>query len=242
MSIKYKIAQFVERMIHPNRYTSEAYVNYLRRNGAKIGKNTFFFAPKSTVIDDRRLTYIKIGQNCAITSGVQILCHDYSWSVLRASHDVILPDPGRPVVVGDNVFIGWNSIIMPGTTIGSNVIIGAHSVVTKDVPDNVVCAGNPAKVIMTLDEYYNKKYENRVRDAVQRANHIYSTTGKDPTIEQMGWFGVLYLDRDSNNEAFLRTLPFRNNDIEQVLQTFRNTDKVFDTFEDFLQEARKCRE
>ena len=56
----------------------------------------------------------------------------------------------EPVTIGDSVWIGGNAVILPGVTIGSNVVIGAGSVVTHDVPDNVVVAGNPAKIIKTL--------------------------------------------------------------------------------------------
>ena len=62
----------------------------------------------------------------------------------------------KPIVVGDNVYIGTNSIILPGVTIGSNVVIGAGSVVSKDIPDGVVVAGAPARVIKTTDEYFKK--------------------------------------------------------------------------------------
>lgn len=64
------------------------------------------------------------------------------------------------VVVGDYVYIGNNASIMPGVTIGNNVLIAACSVVTKSVPDNVVVGGNPAKIICTIDEYIerNLKY------------------------------------------------------------------------------------
>lgn len=56
----------------------------------------------------------------------------------------------EPVIIGDNVWIGGDATILPGVTIGDNVVIGAGSVVTKDIPSNVVIAGNPAKIIKTL--------------------------------------------------------------------------------------------
>lgn len=62
------------------------------------------------------------------------------------------------ISIGDNVFIGANSTILPGITIGNNSIVGANSVVTKDIPENVVVAGNPAHVICSLEEYL-KKYQ-----------------------------------------------------------------------------------
>ena len=58
----------------------------------------------------------------------------------------------KPITIGDNVWIGGSAVVCPGVTIGSNVVIGAGSVVTKDIPDNCVAAGNPAKVIRPVTE------------------------------------------------------------------------------------------
>ena len=63
------------------------------------------------------------------------------------------------VVIGDYVYIGSNALIMPGVTIGSHVLIAAGSVVTKSAPDNVVVGGNPARIICSIEEYYEKKQE-----------------------------------------------------------------------------------
>ena len=58
--------------------------------------------------------------------------------------------------IGNNVNVGWNAIIMPGVTIGNNCIVGAGAIVNKDVPDNSVVAGVPARVIETIEEYVEK--------------------------------------------------------------------------------------
>ena len=60
------------------------------------------------------------------------------------------------VVIGDYVYIGSNALIMPGVTIGNNVLVAAGSVVTKSIPSNSVVAGNPARIICTVDEYYDR--------------------------------------------------------------------------------------
>ena len=62
----------------------------------------------------------------------------------------------KPITVGDNVYIGTNTIILPGVTIGNDVIIGAGAIVSKNIPDNSVAVGVPAKVIKTADEYLDK--------------------------------------------------------------------------------------
>lgn len=62
----------------------------------------------------------------------------------------------KPIVVGDNVYIGTNALLMPGVTLGSKVVIGAGAVVTRDVPGNSVAVGVPARVIKTADEYFEK--------------------------------------------------------------------------------------
>lgn len=234
ISLKHKLLKMMDKFLHPHRFSSEAYVKYLKSQGVKIGDNTYFFAPKNTVIDDRRYKYITIGSGCCITAGVKILCHDYSWSVLRKSHGVIFPDSGKSVNIGDNVFLGWNSIVLGGVTIGSNVIIGAYSVVTKDIPANVVCAGNPARIICSLEEYYQKKKREHIRSAKERAKFIIKTENRRPTQDDMAWFNVLWLDRNKTNEKYMRKFPFRGDDWTEVIETFYTTEKEYDSFDQFL--------
>ena len=82
---------------------------------------------------------------------VHILCHDASTKTFLNYTKI-----GR-VSIGDNVFIGAESIVLPGVTIGSNVVIGAGSVVTHDVPGGMLVAGNPARTICSLEDYLQKE-------------------------------------------------------------------------------------
>ena len=94
-----------------------------------------------------------------ITDGVKFITHDGGTLLYRH----LIPDLEitKPIVVGDNVYIGNNVIILPGVTIGSNVVIGAGAIVSRDIPDNSVAVGVPARVIKTADEYLEKlKKEN----------------------------------------------------------------------------------
>lgn len=102
---------------------------------------------------------IEIGDNCQITAGVKIFTHGGA-KIAR----VIDPDFDcfGKVKIGSNVYIGNNSLIMPGVTVGDNVLIAAGSVVTHSVPDNVVIGGNPAHVICSFDDYYQKNQKYNV--------------------------------------------------------------------------------
>lgn len=110
---------------------------------------------------------IEIGDNCQITAGVKIFTHGGA-KIAR----VIDPDFDcfGKVKIGSNVYIGNNSLIMPGVTVGDNVLIAAGSVVTHSVPDNVVIGGNPAHIICSFDGSFQNNQKNNV-----------STKGLDPS-------------------------------------------------------------
>lgn len=93
---------------------------------------------------------IRIGSHVSATK-VRFETHDGGVWVLRNKMPHV--DVVRPITIGDNVFIGYEAVIMPGVTVGNNVIIGARAVVTKDVPNNCVVVGVPARVIKSVDEY-----------------------------------------------------------------------------------------
>lgn len=230
------IKKVIKKILHKNTYSSEAYTRYLQSKGVTVGEGTHFFAPHTNSIDVGRGSYIKIGKYCCITQGVQILAHDYSWTVLIHSHREILPDPGKPVEIGDHVFLGWNVIVMGGVKIGSNVIIGANSVITKDIPDNCVYAGNPARYICSLDDYYEKRRKAAKDAALARMQHVLDTKKRPPTEAEMGWFSVLWLDRTEENAAYLRTLPAKGVQMEEAISVFMETEKSFDSFADFLKQ------
>lgn len=117
----------------------------------EVGEN--FFANYSLTILD--VGKVKIGDNAQIAPNV---------SIYTAGHP-IHPDSrnsgyeyGIPITIGDNVWIGGNAVILPGVTIGDNAVIGAGSVVTKDIPANVIAAGNPCRVIREIREEDRKFY------------------------------------------------------------------------------------
>lgn len=105
---------------------------------------------------------IKIGNNVRVTNGVKFVTHDGGVWVLRNNGMLENADLFGEIEIGNNVHIGIGAIIMPGITIGDNVIIGAGAIVTKDIPSNVVAAGVPAKIIKSINEYYEKNKEHAV--------------------------------------------------------------------------------
>lgn len=98
---------------------------------------------------------ISIGNNCEITSGVKFVTHDGATWIFRKNKKFTRTKYG-PIIIKDDCMIGIHSIILPNIEIGPNSIVGAGSVVTKNVPPNTVYAGNPAKFICTVDEYLEK--------------------------------------------------------------------------------------
>ncbi|MDO4413674.1 MAG: acyltransferase [Erysipelotrichaceae bacterium] len=121
-----------------------------RERGVTIGKN--FDGPDSA-IDYCFGHLVTIGDNVTI-SGTTILAHDGSTKKILGYSKV------APVTIGDNVFIGYGSIVLPGVTIGSKVIVGAGTVCSKDIPDNVVVVqgrDSTYRVLCTYDEYVEKQ-------------------------------------------------------------------------------------
>lgn len=228
------IKNLLKRIIDPNHYSSEAYIQYLRNSGVHIGEKTIVYAPRHTSIDIQKPHLISIGSYCKITTGVIILAHDYSISVARRVFGEFIGGTA-PTKIGDNCFLGMNSIILPGTTIGNNCIVGAGSVVGGKYPDNVVIAGNPC----TLDEYYQKRKNRWVDDAKRCALEIYHNTGRLPTIEEMkDGFYWLYAPRTQESvESHKNFFTLTGDDYEDVCKNFLASDPVYLSFEDFLKDC-----
>lgn len=116
----------------------------LRLFGAKIGKGCYIYTSLSN-FDKLYTDMIEIGNNVTITRGVILLCHDMAKDYIhKKKHN---NETVGKIKIGNNCFVGMNSIILPNIKIGNNVIVGAGSVVTKNIPDKVVVAGNPVKII-----------------------------------------------------------------------------------------------
>jgi acetyltransferase-like isoleucine patch superfamily enzyme len=157
-----------------------AYAAYLKKQAVLHSQGDTCFISKAANIPDPHL--VKLGDNVWITAGCQLLCHDASVimiNIMRSGHR----DRVGPIVLGSNSFLGNNVIVLPGTGIGSKTIVGAGSVVTGDIPDNSVFAGNPARHICDFEDYV-LRIENETRTypwldlLKQNERHVY-----DPRLE-----------------------------------------------------------
>ena len=122
-------------------------VSFLKFFGASIGHNCRLYNSISNY-DLRYLKWLTIGNEVIIAKNTLIFTHDAS--VKNMKRFGIVKEEFRKVTIGNNVFIGAGSIILPGVAIGDNSIIGAGSIVTNDVPKNCITVGNPAKIIRSF--------------------------------------------------------------------------------------------
>lgn len=131
------------------RARGEITTDELIRRGLKVGSN--FERLNQVMIDDSHPWLIEIGDDVTLAPRVQIIAHDASTKKFLGYTKI-----GR-VIIGNRVFIGASTVILPSVTIGDDVIIGANSTVTGDLPSGVVAAGNPARVMCTTNDYLSKE-------------------------------------------------------------------------------------
>ncbi len=137
-------------------------IRFLRHKGVRIGEGCQILTGLKAFGTEPWL--IELGNRVTITAGVTFLTHDGASRLFRDS----IPNGSRygnrfgRIIIHDESFIGVNVIIMPGVEIGPCSIVGAGSVVNKDVPSNMVYAGVPAKPICTLDEYIQNYCEKMI--------------------------------------------------------------------------------
>lgn len=227
------LKSIMKKIVYGEKADSKTYVEYLRSLGAVVGDRVNIFAPMKTNIDETRPWLLDIGNDVQITEGVTILTHGYDWSVLKGVYGDILGSSGG-VSIGNNVFLGMYSTILKGVHIGDNVIIGAGSVVTKDIPDNCVAAGNPCRVIMPLDEYYEKRKAAQLDEATELVRLYRERYGKEPDDKALHEFFWLFSNKsDEMPECWKDQMNLLGN-AEKSFELFSEHIPLFDSKEEFL--------
>lgn len=145
-----KLIAKLHRMIDYKIYNTR--IKVLIARGLIIGKNVTL--ARSAFIDPAYPYLIRIGDNCSIAEHVRLLAHDAATFKFADEHTRL----GK-IEIRDNCFIGDSSIILPGVTIGPNVLVAAGSVVTRDIPPNSCVAGIPARVYARFDDYIERNQQ-----------------------------------------------------------------------------------
>ncbi|GAB1416550.1 hypothetical protein MASR2M117_19560 [Paludibacter sp.] len=217
-------------------YTSkERFVSFLRNQGVKIGDELFITNEYKTIlIDLTRPSLVEIGNRVRLNKNLTILTHDAGYYVLRNKYNEFIPQSGK-VKIGNNVYFGRNCSVFKGVEIGDNCIIGFGSVVTRSIPANSVAVGQPAKVIATIDEYYEKRKKLCIEEAFAYARSIKERFNRMPVVEDFWEEFPLFVNGYEYDKY--PTLPIK----EQLEYTFddwvKNHKAVFNDFDDFLRHA-----
>ena len=232
------IKNVAKKIFFGHKSDSQTYIEHLRKVGVNIGERVVIYDPRSVCIDETRPFLVSIGNDVKITRGVTILTHGYDWSVLAGVYDRVLGSAGA-VSIGNNIFIGMNSTILKGVTIGDNVIIGANSLVNKDIPANSVVAGNPAKVICSIDDYYRKRISAQKEEAFALYIGYVTRFGKEPPMDAFDEFFWLFQRRDDElHPKFARQMSWGDN-FDAMIDNLKRSEPEFDGYDAFLEEARQ---
>ncbi|HOU67693.1 MAG TPA: acyltransferase [Paludibacteraceae bacterium] len=232
MSIINKLIQKVKKEIAFR--TSEGAINYWRSLGIEIGEGSEAPHPKTVQMDVTRTCLIKIGKNVRLNRDLTIMNHDYAGVVFLRKNNEFINSSGR-ITIGDNVYFGRHCTVLKGVTIGDNCIIGYGSVVMRDIPANSVAAGTPAKVVCTLDEYYEKRKKRAMGEAFEYARTIQERLHRRPV--PADFYEEFHYFVDGSNADQYPEIPLRKQLRESYDEWMKEHKRTFDTFDDFLKAA-----
>ncbi len=237
-----KLKKIIRKVVLKEKASSDSFVEYLKKRGVKVGKCCYIPEPSSVLIDMTDPWLITMGDNITLTHGVVMLTHDYGWSVLKkhGSFKGGVLGSQAPVKIGNNVFVGVNAVITKGVTIGDNVIIGAGSVVSKDCESNGVYAGNPAKKVMTIEEYAAKREGKQFEEAKQFVLAYRERFSSDPPQDILREYFMLFCTAEqAESVPRFRSQMENCGNFDETLAYMNSHKPMFGSFEEFLE---KCYE
>lgn len=209
---------------------------YLRKQGAIIGDNLIIMDLfVSRCIDQTRPTLVEIGSNVFMNDNFRLLTHDYVSFVFKNLYGDFLPSSGK-VKIGNNVAFGINCTVLKGVTIGDNCFIAAGSIVTKDIPSGSIAAGIPAKVICSLEEYYQRRKTECIKEAKEYAQSISSRLHRSPTPDDFFEEFVLFIDKRNAKDFPTKIMKWQ---LGEFYTTWLETHKSeYNGFHDFLKNSK----
>lgn len=239
-----QLKRLAKRLLRGEPITSEQFEKQLRERGIQIGEHCTFYDPGSLVIDTSYLWLVTIGDNVKVAHGVILLTHDYAWSVLKRYLPAGMGLPGAvlgasgAVTIGNRVFIGMNAIITRGVTIGDDVVIGAGSVVTRDCPSGGVYAGNPARLLMSTGDFYEKRKAKQVEEAKALARAYQKRFGRIPEVEVFHEYFPLFSSWEAAYEVprFRSQMELEGNG-EETRIWMKETVRPYPNFEAFCKDC-----
>ena len=229
------IKNFIEKIQYWKACRSSSnFLKYMRSKGIAVGEGCVVPAPKTVSIDFTRPSLISIGNNVRINKDMTIMTHDYASVVFLNKYNEFINSSGK-ITIGNNVYFGRHVTVLKGVSIGDNCIIGYGSLVMKDIPDNSVAAGTPAKVICSLDEYYEKRKKKAKLEAFEYARSIVERCGRKPIpsdfFEEFPYFV------DGSNMDDYPSIPVKHQLGPSLNEWKKNHVAEFESFEDFLKSA-----
>lgn len=234
MSMSDSLKRLALQVAYGHKARETRYIRWLRAQGVNVGEHVHIYSPWTVRIDTQRPWMIEIGNNVHITADCSILQHDYSWAVLQHMTGEILGSCGK-VNIGNNVFIGQKSLILKGADIGDNVVIGAGSVVSKRLAGNAVYAGAPARKLMSIDDFAEKRKSLQLQEAVMLVHEYEQVYGKKPLPEILREFFFLFEPRDvvALNPVFKNVLNL-DSQWDYSYEEFVKSQPKFSSYKEFL--------
>ena len=204
-------------------------------HGISIGPETVI--DPDSIIDITRPSLVTIGDKCYFNKGFTLLTHDFVAGVIRNVYADYFNSSGK-VTIGNNVRTGYNVTILKGVTIGDNCFIAANSLVTNDMPSNSIIGGVPARVLCSLDDYYQRRKHLCVDEALEYASSIELRFGRKPQKSDFSEEFHLFIDKDNIEEFDKEMMVYQLGGEENYNKWLSHHKKQFKNFEDFLSHSR----